>query len=116
MKTQNPKPTPGGDMEAIFGTVNDHSHQRREAREQGMKEREAAKAANRANILRAKRRSWWRLVLHWTIYYLGLTCGVCLAELLWLPEYMSLILGAVVMVDVVMRMAMLTVNYPKKEA
>lgn len=78
------------------------------------KQREAAKAANRAKVQKAKRRGWRIALFHWITYYCGLGCTIYVAFLLGLPGWVAVAAAVLFTAECVFCMNHLARAYPKK--
>lgn len=74
----------------------------------------AAKAAHKAQILRAKRRNWlWHLV-HWLVHYAGIGSMIYLLFLLWIPGGVALAMAILAIAESAYRLKFIARAYPKK--
>lgn len=78
------------------------------------KQREAAKEANRAKVLRIKRRNWlWHLV-HWLVHYAGIGSMIYLLFLLRIPGGVALAMAILAIAASAYRLKFIARAYPKK--
>ena len=96
--------------DALFEHLNERAEANRAAEEQ----RQAAKAANRSKILRAKRCNWIWSMTHWIIYYAGIAAMIYVAFLLGMPAPVAVAAAILAVAEAAFRAKRIVKAFPKK--